>query len=203
MTSPHRPPRRGISTAVTPLSKPLSCPHPPSGQGSAVSTAVTLLTKPLSCPHPPPGRGSALLSPLLPNLCPVLTQHHRRGISTAVTLLSKPLHVLSSPNTRSTGPQGQHCCHPSCQSFVLYSPTIGSRATSQQCCHLSCQTFVLLRSIYSCNISFAQKFSRYCDSKFKIQYTVHAQEEGLHCPNTGPHFTLYVTYSKDALLDRE
>ena len=24
-----------------------------------------------------------------------------------------------------------------------------------------------------------------------------------HCPNTGPHFTLYVTYSKDALLDRK
>ncbi len=26
---------------------------------------------------------------------------------------------------------------------------------------------------------------------------------GVHCPNSGPLFTLYTMYSKDALLDRE
>ncbi len=51
---------------------------------SRVSTAVTTLAKPLSCPHPPSGRGSALLSPLLPNLCPALTHHQVEGQQSAL-----------------------------------------------------------------------------------------------------------------------
>jgi hypothetical protein len=29
------------------------------------------------------------------------------------------------------------------------------------------------------------------------------KEQTVHCPNTGPHFTLYTVYSTDALLNRE
>ncbi len=33
---------------------------------------------------------------------------------------------------------------------------------------------------------------------------VNSEDEvaALHCPNAGPHFTLYTTYTKDAFLNR-
>jgi hypothetical protein len=106
----------------------------------------------LSCPHPPSGRGSALLSPLLPNLCPVLTHHQ---VERQQSALLSPLLPNLCPVLTQHQVEGQQS--------TLLSP------------------YLLNLCPIEINMPLQHKFcpNLFCDSIFKIQYTVHAQQEGL------------------------